>query len=416
MVKTLYYIGLKLYSLAIWLASFFHKKARLLFAGRRNSWPKLQEFKQTNTKPVIWFHCASLGEFEQGRPLIEACKKELTEHAIVLTFFSPSGYEIRKNYPHADLIAYLPADSPTNAKRFYDLVKPELAVFVKYEFWHYYISTMVKNAVHTISVSAIFIPEHHIFKSGRTFFRKMVASFDTLFVQNEQSKALLQSIDINQVEISGDTRFDRVLEIESQKKEITIAEQFVNSTFCFVIGSAWVQDLQVIGTTLNSFDAPLKVIIAPHEIDEENILKIEAFFKNKRVARYSTFSNKSESDVLIVDNIGMLSSLYQYADIAYVGGAFGKGLHNTLEAAVYGIPVIFGSNYHKFQEAIDLVKLQGAFTVNNTEEFNQVFGDLYNDSEFRLDCGSKAGKFVKERAGATKQIMEYIKRYFQAHG
>ncbi len=413
MAKILYYLGLKLYGFAIWLASFFIEKAKLTYTGRQESWGVLENFSKTNSRTVIWFHCASLGEFEQGRPVIEACKQRFPEIAIALTFFSPSGYEIRKKYQHADLITYLPGDSPKNAHKFYELLQPKMAIFVKYEFWHYYIATMKKNGVNTICISSIFIPENSIFKPESSFFRKMVGSLNHLFLQDNQSKKLLEDIGIEQTTVSGDTRFDRVKEIESKKKKIEIAEQFTHNAFCLVIGSCWPHDLEVIAPTLEHFSKPLKIIIAPHEIAELSLKKIESFFTRKKTIRFSVFNSNAQADILIIDNIGMLSSLYQYANIAYIGGAFGKGLHNTLEAAVYGIPVVFGENYRKFKEAIDLVALKAAFSVKSEADFTEIFHKLYDEKALREDAGKKASNFVNNKTGATQQILDYIVKYLQ---
>ncbi len=409
MSEFLYSVVLRLYSIAIRVASPFYPKAKLLRQGRQAVWQQLSSFNP-ECRPVLWFHCASLGEFEQGRPVIEACKSQFPQHAILLTFFSPSGYEIRKNYPQADLVTYLPADSAHNARKFCQLVQPTVAIFVKYEFWHFYTLYLKKQGVHLLSISAIFRENHRIFKPSGQFLRRVVARFNHLFVQNNASQERLVRAGISQASVAGDTRFDRVVEIAQNRQRIELAEQFAAESFTVVMGSVWHHDLEIVAQVLDAFPHPLRLIIAPHEIDEPSLQRTEAFFTRKEIQRYSQYNPNTSAEILLVDNIGMLSSLYQYGQIAYVGGAFGKGLHNVLEASVYGIPVIFGAKYEKFQEAVELIEEKAAFSMATPEAFAQIFTKLYQQRDFRKEAGARAAAYVQQRQGATKIILQHLRQ------
>lgn len=357
----------------------------------------------------IWMHCASLGEFEQGRPVIEAIKKEMPHSKIIITFFSPSGYEIRKNYQHADIICYLPSDTPRNAEKFISLIKPVLVIFVKYEFWHNYISVIRREGIPLLLISAIFRREQHFFKWYGSFFRKIVGNFTEIYVQDQQSADLLRGIGIERVTAAGDTRFDRVLEIAGTARVIPQLESFRGGERMFLAGSSWKPDEEIIARYINSFPGKMKWIFAPHEIDRENIDRLFKLFSVKCV-RFSEYNNEAEdARVMIIDNIGMLSSAYRYAYIAAVGGGFGKGIHNILEPACWGIPVLFGPNHKKFREALDLIKLGGAKPFKSYDDFKSILDRMLSDDNLYRKSAESARKYVRENSGATQKIMSGIK-------
>ncbi|WP_299762188.1 glycosyltransferase N-terminal domain-containing protein [uncultured Pontibacter sp.] len=410
-MKLLYTIGLKAYKTAITLAAPFNEKARLMQQGRARQFERLQEALAGNQAPLVWFHCASLGEFEQGRPVMEAFREAFPKYKILLTFFSPSGYEVRKNYTGADYIFYLPLDSAANARRFLSITKPKLAVFVKYEFWHYYMQELERRQIPTLSVSAIFRPEQVYFKSYGDFYRNILRRFTRIYTQNKPSLELLQSIHISKASIAGDTRFDRVLQTAASVKTIPVVEAFAAGQPVFMIGSSWPADLEVLLPLIQKYNQRIKFIIAPHEVNEASINAVMQALGEGAVR----FSKTSETDaakynVLVIDNIGMLSSLYSYGTYAYIGGAFGKGLHNTLEAAVFGLPLFFGPTYDKFQEAKDLVARGCAFPVNNAEELLQAFEHVHATPGLRQSITNKEKEYVQEQAGATAKIMADVKQ------
>lgn len=390
------------------IAALFNYKAKQFVNGRRDIFNKISLVLKSHQSQLAWIHCASLGEFEQGRPIIEALKKERKNTKVLLTFFSPSGYEIRKNYEFADYVFYLPWDTPRNAKKFIEITKPSLAIFVKYEFWYNYSSELKKKNIPLLSVSCILRPEQAFFKSYGFIFRKILHNFDHFFVQNQETKKLLSSIGIKST-LAGDTRFDRVLQIIQSTEEIGLAKKFKNDQKLLVAGSCWSEDIDVLIPVINTNQYNLKFIIAPHEITEAFISSIETSLQVKSV-RYSKASEDSiaDSSVLIIDNIGMLSRLYRYGEVAYVGGGFGAGLHNILEAACYGVPIFFGNkNYQKYQEAKELIMRGGAFEISGYSEFKAKYELLNNRPEnFLLACEVTKG-YVEENIGATKKIMEY---------
>ncbi|MBX9852385.1 MAG: 3-deoxy-D-manno-octulosonic acid transferase [Cytophagaceae bacterium] len=408
----LYNIALRIYSLLILLAWPFNTKARLWVNGRRNYFPKLQRIMYKNAAPVIWFHCASLGEFEQSRPLIEEIKRRYPAYNIFLTFFSPSGYEVRKNYSYADYVFYLPLDTPFNARKFVRIINPKIAFIAKYEFWYHYINELKKKNIPVISFSTIFRKKQIFFKSYGSLFRGTLHKITRIFVQNEKSIELLKKYNIHNTEIAGDTRFDRVYEVFKNKKEFPLIQKFKGDKKIFIVGSNWPQDLEILFDTINQLPDNLKVIIAPHEIKEKEISDIEQRIKKKSI-RYSQVNEKnaSVSDVLIIDNVGMLGSLYQYGDLAYVGGAFGKGLHNILEPATFGMPVFFGPKYNKFKEAKDLIKLKAAFSVQNRAEFESKFSEILNDGSRIAEINKTCLGYVQKNIGATEKIINYCKQY-----
>ncbi len=394
---------------AIYVASFFgNPKAKLWIEGRKNLFQTLKaQLKQDNYR--IWVHAASLGEFEQGRPLIEKIKEQHPEVQIFLTFFSPSGYEVRKNYCGADYIFYMPMDSRRNAQRFIDLVNPQKVLFIKYEFWYHYLLLLKKRNIPVYLCSANFRENQMFFKWWGGWYRKMLHFFSHFFVQTTTSERLLESIGLSNLTITGDTRFDRVFDIASQAREIPGLKTFVGESQCFIAGSTWEPDEELITRYINDTTGPVKYILAPHEIHAAHIERLEKSIK-KRTIRFSNKDNVAltDYDVLIIDNIGMLSSLYRYGKVGYIGGGFGKGIHNILEAAVFGLPVLFGPNHLKFQEAIDLIKEGAAFPICKYDDLKSKLDELFGNAETLRVTGEKAATFVKRNIGATEKIMKQI--------
>ncbi len=403
-----YRLGLFLYAFLIRIASLFNQKAKCWINGRKNIWQKIAAFQNQNQSKVIWFHVSSLGEFEQGRPLIEKIKEQYPSWKIVLTFFSPSGYEIRKNYAGADAVFYLPVDKPSNAKKFYELIMPDMVVFVKYDFWYYYIREAYKRNIPIILISAVFKPDHVFFKWYGAFYRKILKYFNHIFVQDEGSEKLLKQIGIGS-EVAGDTRCDRVIQIAQNPLPLDEVRAFIQNRFTIVVGSMWNEDMQVLKSTINNSCDDILWIIASHNIEDSYISLLEKQI-TKLTWRYSQLQDSKDRQfqVLFVDNIGKLSSLYQFAKIAYIGGGFGKGIHNTLEPAVYGIPVVFGPKFHKFNEAVEMVKEGAAFTVNNENESSKIFSKLTSDEVFRNTSSKSAYHYIRRKSGATDLIMRYI--------
>lgn len=407
-MKIIYNIGISLYVAMIHMVAPFNIKAKQWVKGRKNCFKKIKE--QVNpSKKTAWFHVSSLGEFEQGRPVMEEFRKAFPDYQIVLTFFSPSGYEIRKNYAGADAIFYLPYDSQQNAKQFLALVNPSIAFFVKYDFWYHYLTQLKSLNVPTYIFSAIFRPGQLFFKTGGAWYRKMLHSFTHIFVQNEESKELLKGIGIHNVSVGGDTRFDRVFQIANESKDYPEIETFCGQNKIIVAGSSWEPDEQLLNNYLKTLGENTKVIIAPHEIHESNIQRIINLFGSNCV-RYSQIHTLdiSNAKVLIIDAIGFLSSIYKYGHVAYIGGGFGKGIHNTLEAATYGIPVVFGPNFHKFQEARDLIANQAGFNIATQDELNNKFSEFFDSEDYRQNCGKSALNYVNKMRGGTQLLMSKI--------
>lgn len=361
----------------------------------------------------IWFHAASLGEFEQGRPLMEKIKAEHPEYKILLTFFSPSGYEVRKNYNGADVICYLPFDTPYRVRKFLNLARPSIAVFIKYEFWGNYLKELKKRGTPVYIISAIFRPDQLFFQWYGKSYRKMLYAFTHLFVQDERSRKLLEDFGIGNVSVTGDTRFDRVLDIYRQAREIEIVEKFVSGAkgkrpVVLVAGSSWPQDEEILIPYFHAHPE-MKLIIAPHEIHREHLVSIESMLKRPSVRLSEAHEEElSTMDCLIIDSFGLLSSIYRYGQIAYIGGGFGAGIHNTLEAAVYGIPVLFGPKYHKFKEAKDLIAVGGGFSVADVTAFQTRMDRLLADEKELETVGKAAGDFVFQHAGATEKILKKL--------
>jgi 3-deoxy-D-manno-octulosonic-acid transferase len=412
MVKFLYNSALRLLSFSYFIASLFHPKARLFISGRKKIFSRLQHDLRNQSRKLIWVHCASLGEFEQGRPVMEALRKNFPEFQLLLTFFSPSGYEVRKNYAGADYIYYLPIDTPRRARLFVEITRPVLAIFVKYEFWYNYTRELHKRNIPTLSVSCIFRTDQIFFKSYGVFFVNILRRFSHFFVQNAESIELLATIGITRCTLSGDTRFDRVYDITQRHEEIPLAKGFKNDQKVFVIGSCWPEDLEVLAPFINENYASLKFIIAPHEISEEFLTTIDDSIEVNAVRFSRAGDNIGNERVLLIDNIGMLSRLYRYGEFAYVGGAFGKGLHNILEAACYGIPIFFGNrNFEKFNEARDLILRGGAFDIGGFRELKATYEMLLaRPASFQLAC-DVTRQYVQENLGATKKIVAFCQRY-----
>lgn len=390
--------------MAIGLASVVNEKARLWTIGRRNWQDKIKGLFGSGDR-VYWFHCASLGEFEQGRPLIEMLKKEDRGIKILLTFFSPSGFEVRKDYPGVDYVMYLPADTPANAKRFIELVKPVKAIFIKYEFWYNYLIAARESGCELYIVSALFRKSQPFFRWYGTFFRNVLSRFSHLFIQDEKSGELLKSIGIENFTVCGDTRFDRVYDISRQSASLPLLERFKGDELLVMAGSSWPGEEEIIAGYLGSSDKSTKWVIAPHEIDNQHIEKLISII-NEPVIRYSEIEGSSfhNARVLVIDNFGMLSSAYRYADIAIVGGGFGKGIHNILEPATWGIPVLFGPNYKRFREAHGLLSSGGGITFSNEPQFNDALDTLITDTEKRKFMGKRSSEYVNSNLGATGLI------------
>jgi 3-deoxy-D-manno-octulosonic-acid transferase len=404
----LYSIAIHLYYLVILCSSLFDKKARLWITGRKDWRKKLRAWKSFG-KPVYWFHAASLGEFEQGRPLIEAVKKQRPGCSIILTFYSPSGFEIRKNYQEADLVCYLPLDTAYNARKFIALAKPDSVFFIKYEYWYFYLKQLHGSGIPVYLVSGIFRQNHIFFRWYGRWFRNKLSYFERFFVQDQPSEALLKASGFLNVTVSGDTRFDRVATLGAAALNIDLAGAFVQGGPCLVAGSTWPADEMILVKFINESSLPIKLILAPHEIGKEPIRKLVRMI-SRPVALFSEASQNdvAEKQVLIIDNIGLLSSLYRYGQLAYVGGGFGKGIHNILEAATYGVPVVFGPNYQKFHEAGELIACGGAFSVSDYPEFRDTVYDLLRDPEKLLNASKQAGQYVIGSTGATNRILVHI--------
>jgi 3-deoxy-D-manno-octulosonic-acid transferase len=406
--QILYSLALKSFLLALKAAAPFNEKAKKFLLGRKEIFSEIENKLPDRKHKLAWFHCASLGEFEQARPVIEAFRENFPAYKIMLTFFSPSGYEIRKNYQGADCVFYLPLDSRKNASRFLDSTKPSIVFFVKYEFWYHYLNEIGNRKIPAISFSAIFRKEQLFFREFGKPYKSVLASFSRIFVQDKTSAALLQEHGLSNVELTGDTRFDRVAEIAKSKKEIPLVQKFKNNQKLVVIGSAWEKDLKVFLTVLSEY-RDLKIIVAPHEITEEVLKLTEKLSKSSVRFSAANEANVADKQVLIIDNIGMLSSLYSYAEFACIGGAFGKGLHNTLEAAVYGLPLFFGTNYYKFREARDLIEIAAAYPVENPEGFRKIFDKLYSNEGLRRTVADKAAEYVRENLGSTQKIIDFTR-------
>lgn len=404
----IYNFTITLYRLVMMIISPFNEKAALWIRGRKNFFRKWQGFDASGRK-VIWFHCASLGEFEQSRPVIEEIKRRDSNVFILLTFFSPSGYEIRKDTPLADSTCYLPADTSSNARKFVETFRPDVAVFVKYEFWYYFISELKRNSIPLYLISANFRPEQIFFRWYGGWFCKILQMFSHIFVQSERSRKLLNSIGVNHLSVEGDTRFDRVHFLASKSREIPVAAKFAAGSFVLVAGSTWPVDHSFFVRFINETEHDIKLIIAPHQIDEK---EIDILLKQLRkpAVRYSRVTEEylSVARVMIIDNIGILSSLYAYGDLSYIGGGFGKNIHNILEACAHSVPVMFGPKYNNFLEAHALIAAGGAFPVKGYDDIHERINEFYLNREFLKRAGDIAGRYVESGIGASKRIVDKI--------
>jgi 3-deoxy-D-manno-octulosonic-acid transferase len=399
----LYNLGLRIYYSFIFIFSFFNHKAKLWIKGRKN-------VIYTHYNQSIWFHFASLGEFEQGRSVLEQVRNRYPQSKIVITFFSPSGFEIRKNTPLADAVYYLPLDTSHNAREFIETINPTLVIFTKYEYWYYFFNELNKRNIPLYIISGIFRPDQIFFKWYGGLHRKILSFVSYFFVQDEQSKQLLELINIINVAISGDTRFDRVWANALQPKPLPDIAEFKNGQKVFIAGSTWPADEKLLAAIVNQYPN-WKFIFAPHEISEDKIKDLISLLPENSAVRYSNLKSKIsnlKSQILIIDNIGMLSSLYQYGEIAYIGGGFGAGIHNTLEAGAFGLPVIFGPNYSKFKEARDLIGLEAGFTINNEAQLEQIIDKIINDGVYYNRASQTIKAYIQEHTGASDCIIKYI--------
>jgi 3-deoxy-D-manno-octulosonic-acid transferase len=409
----LYDLSIRLYYVSVKIASAFQPKARAWIVGRKLWESKLKSQIDPNVQN-IWVHCASLGEFEQGRPVIEGLKKQFPEHKIVLSFFSPSGYEVRKNYPGADHILYLPLDTKKNARAFVEIVKPSFAIFIKYEFWFNFIDQLYKKGIPIFSVSTIFRKKQHFFGFYGSWFTKQLKKINFFFVQNENSLELLRSINIENAIVSGDTRFDRVADISKQSRAFPEIEKFIGNDRVLLVGSSWPVDEKIIRYFFENKPADVKIIIAPHEVDKGRIISVSQLFEGSCVLLSDIQKPMTgKEEVLIVDSIGILSHLYKYASLAYIGGAFGAGLHNILEAATFGKPVLFGPGFTKFQEARDLVRLGGVFSIHDREGFSNKAKFLFSNREAYQIAADICRNYTSQNQGATDIIVHKLSQLLQ---
>jgi len=432
-----YNVIIYLYQLGVIITSLFSEKVRKMWRGERDAIRVLRQQIDPDAQ-YVWFHAASLGEFEQGRPLMEELRRQHPEYKILLTFFSPSGYEVRKNYQGADIICYLPLDTITNARRFLRTIRPVMAFFIKYEFWYNYLHILKHRGIPVYSVSSIFRPGQVFFRWYGRQYAHVLKCFTRFYVQNDISRELLNTIGIHEVSVVGDTRFDRVLQIKEAARQLPLIEQFKGNAKCFIAGSSWQPDEEIFIPWLNEHPE-WKIIIAPHVIGEDHLLQIEKLLEGRKVVRYSKLSENSDcnatlarrdceatlarrdcnatlakrelsdADVLIIDCFGLLSSIYHYADVTYVGGGFGVGIHNTLEAAVWDVPVIFGPNNERFQEAQGLKACGGGFEIQGADDFRRIMQGFIDRPETMAEAGRQSGLFVQQMTGATRKILNDVK-------
>ena len=414
----MYNVIIYLYLLGVIIVSLFNEKVRKMWRGEREAIRILRE-KMDPSAQYVWFHAASLGEFEQGRPLMEQLRRDHPEYKILLTFFSPSGYEVRKNYEGADIICYLPLDTITNARRFLRTIRPVMAFFIKYEFWYNYLHILRHRGVPVYSVSSIFRPGQVFFRWYGRQYSHVLKCFTHFFVQNDISKDLLATIGITDVSVVGDTRFDRVLQIKAAAKQLPIVEEFKGDSKCFIAGSSWQPDEEIFIPWLNEHK-DWKLVIAPHVIGEDHLQQIEKMLEGRKVVRYtevkdadlsaqrSALSLLHDADVLIINCFGLLSSIYHYADVTYVGGGFGVGIHNTLEAAVWDVPVIFGPNNQRFQEAQGLKACGGGLEITNADDFQRIMQRFVERPTLARELGAQSGAYVQQMTGATTKILNDV--------
>lgn len=405
----LYQIGIRISTLVLKVAAVFSKKIRRFQHGRIGLFEELEKQLDPNAD-YIWMHAASLGEYEQGLPVLERLRKEFSNNRIILTFFSPSGYEVKKDSAPADITTYLPLDTPGNARKFLQLLKPRLALFIKYEIWPNYFRTLYKMEIPIVMISARFRKDQVYFKWYGGFMRNILRLVHQFYVQDEASAKLLSSIGIDHTTISGDTRFDRVKTISDQDNTLLFMQYFKQDQFCMVAGSTWPQDEELLVRYINQVQDPIKIVLVPHDIDQDSCEDLLRRIR-KRVVRFTQMNLEElhEYEVLLVDKVGLLTRIYSYADTAYVGGGFMTGLHNTLEPAVFGIPVIIGPRYESFREASDLVELGGMFPINSYSEFHEVMEVCRLDATMRRNAGEVCAEYVQKNTGASIRIVEGIR-------
>lgn len=410
----LYKIVIQLYGWGLNLAALFHPKAALWVKGRDDLLEHLAEAFKKKEGPTIWFHCASLGEFEQGRPIIEVLKKEYPHYQILLTFYSPSGYEVRKNYPNADHITYLPLDTPKNAKRFIEIAQPKMAFFIKYEFWYFYLSILQERAIPYYLIAGVFRKDQLFFKPYGQWYLEAIQGFEHLFVQDQTSVDIAKKNGLKNVTLSGDPRVDRVAEIANNLTPISKIDIFKNNKKLMILGSTHKRDEALFFECLEqikqeNYFNDWKFLLVPHEIDEGHLGRIEAL-SPITIVRYSTFKEQTplECSMLVLDTIGQLSAAYQYGDMVYIGGGFDEGIHNVLEPAVFGLPIVFGPKYHKFKEAKDLIKVGGAFEISDANDLLNCFNKLQDKVE-RKARGVRNSQYIKSNIGCTERIINYLK-------
>ncbi|MFN9596698.1 MAG: 3-deoxy-D-manno-octulosonic acid transferase [Bacteroidota bacterium] len=409
MLLLIYKMAIGGYDIGIRIASLFKEKARLFVTGRKDWRLKLLDrIPAADSTPSVWFHCASLGEFEQGRPVIERIREAFPNHRLVLTFFSPSGYEVRKGFAGADVVCYLPIDNPKNAHDFVSMIKPAAAFFVKYEYWYFYLHELKTLGIPTYMVSAIFRDTHVFFKWYGGLQRKMLKCVTRFFVQDDRSMQLLASIGFSNVTLAGDTRYDRVVANASFSDDTNVFEKWIIGSVVLVAGSTWPKDEILLCDLAQYKSGDLKIIIVPHEISQTGIQKTLSLFGDQAVAYSKWNQNHIKASCVVVDSVGLLSRIYKYADIAYVGGGFGVGIHNILEAAVFGPPVLFGPNYHRFREAVELTKAGGAFAIHDSQSLQQKVSELLSGQSIRERIKTINTEHVKQNAGATQRIMEVL--------
>jgi 3-deoxy-D-manno-octulosonic-acid transferase len=427
-MRQIYSFIITLYGLSLWISSLFYQKARDWFYGRREIFTKLEEvfsnhYHSEDPSPVAWIHCASLGEYEQARPVIEEIKSQHPQISIILTFFSPSGFNNKASNSGADFVFYLPLDTRKNARKFLRIVSPSIAIFVKYEYWYNYLHELKEKNIPTYMISAIFRPSQHFFKWYGGWFRTHLRNLNKIFVQEEVSAELLSMIDVNNVIISGDTRFDRVAGIGNKKVSIPYLDEFSKDSFTLVAGSTWPPDEAILQKLFESSYDSLKLIIAPHEINRKHLDELSSkfssnceFYSKIRESNLGAeeYFKRNKPRVIIIDSIGLLSKLYRYGKLAYIGGGFGVGIHNTLEAAVYGMPVLFGPNFHKFKEAQQLIEVNAGVSVKDEQELIQIVNIYYSLPDKLRVASEQAAKFVKFRTGATSSIMSELESVFDS--
>jgi 3-deoxy-D-manno-octulosonic-acid transferase len=408
-MRLIYSLFVHLYSLAAWLSAMFSPKASKWVSGRKNQFEVLQQ-KALSSDQWLWFHASSLGEFEQGRPVIEAIKRQFPDYAILLTFFSPSGFEIRKNYEFADCVAYLPADTLAHARKFVDTFRPKAAFFIKYEFWFNYMLALRQNDIPLFFISARFRNKQHFFRSYGFWFRKQLKYVTHFFVQDEASSSLLSSIGITNSTTTGDTRFDRVAMLPATAKPFPDVAHFKGSRKLIIAGSTWPPDEKILSSLIAALPEDWAMILAPHDVGANHISSLSKSLK-QTYQLYSVYNQNVSCKVLVIDSIGILSQVYQYADFVYIGGGFGQSIHNIQEPVTFGCPVIFGPRYQKFSEAVDLIRLGGAFTVNNQGQLLETAQKLMQDETYRNQCSAVCTSYVSKQTGATDKIMNHLQQH-----